>query len=64
MLEYGIELVKLKTTAEKMEKLEDNYSKTIVELLDEHQKIGEEKDQIGEEKVEFEIEDLTMNVNR
>ena len=59
-----MELVKLKTTAEKMEKLEDNYSKTIVELLDEHQKIGEEKDQIGEEKVEFEIEDLTMNVNR
>ena len=56
--------MKLKTTAEKMEKLEDNYSKTIVELLDEHQKIGEEKDQIGEEKVEFEIEDLTMNVNR
>ena len=40
-----MELVKLKTTAEKMEKLEDNYSKNIDELLDERQKIGEEKDQ-------------------
>ena len=43
--EKSTELVKLKTTVKKMKELEDDFEKTIDELVDEHQKIVKEKDQ-------------------
>ena len=43
--EKSTELVKLKTTVKKMKELENDYAKTIDELVDEHQKIVKEKDQ-------------------
>ena len=45
MFEWNsMQLVKLKKTVDKMKQLEDNYSKTINELMDENQKTIEEKD--------------------